>query len=202
MASRDVNKQSFQTEAGGNISRDIQSTDWGRRGLHVGDWCLNADLYSCLPVKKFNSEGLMLGIKEDLARLQRAIITLFTKAAMASRLKATNEIQKRKDKGKGKSTANGEDNDETAVATTKPRKDKVLLISSRGVTQRMRHLLHDLEALLPHTKKGQSMPWAVQLLKDSQVLTLGHRLEARLQILSAPAERAVGSPLVLQHPVL
>lgn len=36
----------------------------------------------------------------------------------------------------------------------KPRKDKVLMLSSRGVTQRMRHLMRDLEALLPHVKRG------------------------------------------------
>lgn len=70
---------------------------------------------------------------------------------MASVLKATNEIQRRKDKGKGKSKDTSSTND---VVTTKPRKDKVLLISSRGVTQRMRHLMNDLEALLPHVKKG------------------------------------------------
>lgn len=33
-------------------------------------------------------------------------------------------------------------------------KQRVLLLSSRGVTHRMRHLLNDLEALLPQTKKG------------------------------------------------
>lgn len=38
----------------------------------------------------------------------------------------------------------------------KPRKDKVLMLSSRGVTQRMRHLMRDLEALLPHVKRGES----------------------------------------------
>lgn len=37
----------------------------------------------------------------------------------------------------------------------KPRKDKVLMLSSRGVTQRMRHLMRDLEALLPHVKRGE-----------------------------------------------
>lgn len=80
--------------------------------------------------------------------------TYHNPATMASVLKATNEIQKRKDKGKGKSKADAETEDTVAV---KPRKDKVLLISSRGVTQRMRHLMNDLEALLPHTKKGQSI---------------------------------------------
>lgn len=34
------------------------------------------------------------------------------------------------------------------------RKDKVLMLSSRGITGRMRHLMLDLEAILPHLKKG------------------------------------------------
>lgn len=72
-------------------------------------------------------------------------------------------------KGKGKARAEVEDGT-LAVATTngektveegeekkdKRRKDKVLMLSSRGVTQRMRHLMHDLEVLLPHIKKGES----------------------------------------------
>lgn len=44
---------------------------------------------------------------------------------------------------------------EAAQQVEKKRKDKVLMLSSRGVTQRMRHLMMDLEALLPHTKKGE-----------------------------------------------
>ena len=36
----------------------------------------------------------------------------------------------------------------------KRNKQRVLLLSSRGVTHRMRHLLNDLEVLLPHVKKG------------------------------------------------
>jgi ribosome biogenesis protein BRX1 len=86
---------------------------------------------------------------------------------MPSVLKAATEIQKRKDKGKGKSTAteqangNGEE-----VEKVKPRKDKNLLISSRGVTQRMRHLMNDLEALLPHTKKGEHLLSSELMQKD------------------------------------
>lgn len=34
-------------------------------------------------------------------------------------------------------------------------KQRVLLLSSRGVTHRMRHLMNDIEALLPHVKKGE-----------------------------------------------
>lgn len=36
----------------------------------------------------------------------------------------------------------------------KRNKQRVLMLSSRGVTHRMRHLMNDLEALLPHVKKG------------------------------------------------
>lgn len=67
---------------------------------------------------------------------------------MASVYKATEKLSK------GKKRA-AEDDASTVVE--KKRKDKVLLLSSRGVTQRMRHLLMDLEALLPHTKKGEYM---------------------------------------------
>lgn len=33
-------------------------------------------------------------------------------------------------------------------------KQRVLMLPSRGITARMRHLINDLEALLPHAKKG------------------------------------------------
>lgn len=73
--------------------------------------------------------------------------------SMASLLKSAKEHRA---KGKGKRTAEEEDEIENngAVQQVKRRKDKVLLLSSRGVTQRMRHLMADLEALLPHVKKG------------------------------------------------
>jgi hypothetical protein len=47
--------------------------------------------------------------------------------------------------------------DDTSPPPEKKRKNKqrVLLLSSRGVTHRMRHLMNDLEALLPQGKKGK-----------------------------------------------
>ena len=39
----------------------------------------------------------------------------------------------------------------------KKNKQRVLLLSSRGVTHRMRHLMNDLETLLPHVKKGNQI---------------------------------------------
>ncbi|GHJ87890.1 hypothetical protein NliqN6_4292 [Naganishia liquefaciens] len=43
------------------------------------------------------------------------------------------------------------------VDKSKPRKDKVLLLSSRNTTGRMRHFMLDLQALLPHTKKDAKL---------------------------------------------
>lgn len=33
-------------------------------------------------------------------------------------------------------------------------RQRVLVLSSRGITQRQRHLMNDLAALMPHSKKG------------------------------------------------
>lgn len=78
---------------------------------------------------------------------------------MASILK---QASRNKGKGKASEAYIGDDveMDGSAAASTsttkveKRRKDKVLMVSSRGVTGRMRHLMHDLEVLLPHVKKG------------------------------------------------
>ena len=63
-------------------------------------------------------------------------------------------------KGKGKRAADDMDVDEEETQLTLPKKKKnkqrVLLLSSRGITHRMRHFMNDLEALLPHVKKGAS----------------------------------------------
>lgn len=77
---------------------------------------------------------------------------------MASVIKAQKANASKADlKGKGKRKADEMDVDETTEAQavkTKKNKQRVLLLSSRGITHRMRHLMNDLEALLPHVKKG------------------------------------------------
>ncbi|TFY82991.1 hypothetical protein EWM64_g1021 [Hericium alpestre] len=65
-------------------------------------------------------------------------------------------------KGKGKRRADDMDVDEeegpsAPVPKKKKNKQRVLLLSSRGVTHRMRHLMNDLEALLPHVKKDSKL---------------------------------------------
>jgi len=59
-------------------------------------------------------------------------------------------------KGKRKADdmdVNGEEA-EVSLPKKKRNKQRVLLLSSRGITHRMRHFMNDLEALLPHVKKG------------------------------------------------
>ncbi|KAH9005334.1 ribosome biogenesis protein BRX1 [Lactarius hatsudake] len=64
-------------------------------------------------------------------------------------------------KGKRKAAPSDMDGDDDAYASaaTKKKKNKqrVLLLSSRGITHRMRHLMNDLETLLPHVKKDSKL---------------------------------------------
>ncbi|CAL1705245.1 unnamed protein product [Somion occarium] len=78
---------------------------------------------------------------------------------MASVLKAQKKNQAVKDV-KGKRKADTMDVDDTTEGPSPKRpknKQRVLLLSSRGVTHRMRHLMNDLEALLPHVKKDAKL---------------------------------------------
>ncbi|TIB18422.1 hypothetical protein E3P92_00635 [Wallemia ichthyophaga] len=51
-----------------------------------------------------------------------------------------------------------DDNDSNAPQAKKVQnKQRVLVLSSRGVTERYRHLMNDLQALLPHTKKDSKI---------------------------------------------
>lgn len=81
---------------------------------------------------------------------------------MASMLKVqTANAAKASAKSKGKRKADGAEIDEVmdvdgpAAPKRKRNKQRVLLLSSRGITHRMRHLMNDLEAILPHVKKGE-----------------------------------------------
>lgn len=68
---------------------------------------------------------------------------------------------------KGKKRARNQDITEDAVAEeavngaaaanghSKGFRQKTLILSSRGITHRMRHMMKDLAALLPHSKTGQ-----------------------------------------------
>ncbi|KAH7873634.1 ribosome biogenesis protein BRX1 [Lentinula edodes] len=93
------------------------------------------------------------------------------KAQRANAIKATHTGDR---KGKKKAddmkelddSDSGEEMQEIeAVPATKSRKNKqrVLLLSSRGVTHRMRHLMNDLEVLLPHVKKDSKLDSKSQL---------------------------------------
>jgi hypothetical protein len=84
--------------------------------------------------------------KESKASLRRYLPLNTTPAsAMASLYNAAAAA------GKGKRKAT----DESEATATPKNKQRVLILPSRGVTMRMRHLVNDLEALLPHSKKGE-----------------------------------------------
>ncbi|KAF8163528.1 ribosome biogenesis protein BRX1 [Crassisporium funariophilum] len=87
---------------------------------------------------------------------------------MASILKAQKANATKADlKGKGKRKADAMEVDEEELPVTavkqKKNKQRVLLLSSRGITHRMRHLMNDLEALLPHVKKDSKLDSKSQL---------------------------------------
>lgn len=80
---------------------------------------------------------------------------------------------------KGKRKVDDMDVDE---GTPKPKKNKqrVLLLSSRGITHRMRHLMNDMETLLPHVKKG--MEGAILLPGKSANGMLDSKLDSKSQL--------------------
>ncbi|KAJ2933801.1 hypothetical protein H1R20_g3299, partial [Candolleomyces eurysporus] len=85
---------------------------------------------------------------------------------MATLLKAQTSNAAKADK-KRKRTADAMDVDNDASLQIQPKrkknKQRVMLLSSRGVTHRMRHLMNDLETLLPHVKKDAKLDSKNQL---------------------------------------
>ncbi|THH27047.1 hypothetical protein EUX98_g7140 [Antrodiella citrinella] len=78
---------------------------------------------------------------------------------MATVLKAQ-KVQAAKADLKGKRKAEVMDVEDDTTDTPKKRtknKQRVLLLSSRGITHRMRHFMNDLEVLLPHVKKDAKL---------------------------------------------
>lgn len=66
-------------------------------------------------------------------------------------------ILRQVNKRKASSTDAGEDAQQSGAlgGVIRRNKQRVLLIPSRGVTSQMRHLVSDLEVLMPHSKKGE-----------------------------------------------
>ncbi|KAJ3546825.1 hypothetical protein NMY22_g1893 [Coprinellus aureogranulatus] len=77
---------------------------------------------------------------------------------MASVLKSqTANASKAAQKGKRKADDMDVDEPQQVQPKQKKNKQRVLMLSSRGVTHRMRHLMNDLETLLPHIKKDAKL---------------------------------------------
>lgn len=62
--------------------------------------------------------------------------------------------------------------DQTNGASIKKNKQRVLILSSRGVTYRHRHLLNDLYALLPHSRKDAKLDTKTKLYQLNELADL------------------------------
>lgn len=63
--------------------------------------------------------------------------------------------------------------DPTATTNAPPRaKQRVLILSSRGVTYRHRHLLNDLYSLLPHSRKDAKLDTKTKLYQLNELAEL------------------------------
>ena len=60
----------------------------------------------------------------------------------------------------------------TSVAAPKRTKQRVLILSSRGVTYRHRHLLNDLYSLLPHSRKDAKLDTKTKLYQLNELAEL------------------------------
>ncbi|KFY24872.1 hypothetical protein V493_04981 [Pseudogymnoascus sp. VKM F-4281 (FW-2241)] len=63
-------------------------------------------------------------------------------------------------------------NEEGASSIIKRNKQKVLILSSRGVTYRHRHLLNDLHSLLPHSRKDVKLDTKTKLYQLNELAEL------------------------------
>ena len=72
-------------------------------------------------------------------------------------------------KSLSKSTPSEEHNNTVAALRTKQR---VLILSSRGTTYRHRHLLNDLYALLPHSRKDAKLDTKTKLYQLNELAEL------------------------------
>lgn len=89
----------------------------------------------------------------DLNHELLSLFDVMTSILKAQKANASNVQANGKRKRKSDAIDIDEDGPEVQVSKKK-NKQRVLLLSSRGITHRMRHLMMDLEALLPHVKKG------------------------------------------------
>ena len=95
-----------------------------------------------------------------LCTVSRQSLTVFTMAAVYKSL-STSSIPK---SSKSSASVNG---------TSQPKnKQRVLLLSSRGVTYRHRHLLNDIHSLLPHSRKDAKLDTKTKLYQLNELADL------------------------------
>jgi hypothetical protein len=81
---------------------------------------------------------------------------LYTMASRSAQATATSKKRKNVDREEAEQDSAGGAGALT-TSSSKPYKSKVLILCSRGITYRMRHLMNDLANLITHGKKGQPL---------------------------------------------
>ena len=76
-----------------------------------------------------------------------------------------------KSMSKHKSSSKSQDEGDNK-ATLKQQRQRILMLTSRGVTARNRHLLADLNALLPHSRKDAKLDTKTQLQQLNELADL------------------------------
>lgn len=82
------------------------------------------------------------------------------------------KMQQDKKSKKRPADATEEDGETTAASGFKPIKQKVLILSSRGITARQRFLMNDLTALIPHSKKDTKLDTKSKLYQLNELAEL------------------------------
>ncbi|KZF20596.1 Brix-domain-containing protein [Xylona heveae TC161] len=75
-------------------------------------------------------------------------------------------------KSLSKTASNGADAADKPSAGVKHNRQRVLMLTSRGVTYRHRHLLNDLNALLPHSRKDAKLDTKTKLYQLNELAEL------------------------------
>ena len=120
-------------------------------------WPLTADGLSTDEIRSHAREAFFFDFSSSRLSSTDAPVNRSPPDKMASKLSAVSTLVSNiSRKGKRKAEDEGTTaNMATVAAPVKRNRQRVLLLPSRGVTAQMRHLIADLEALLPHSKKGE-----------------------------------------------
>lgn len=144
--------------------------------------CPTLCFFCCSRVQICNTSHYVIRLKSIFFFIQASKLQVW-QSTMASILKAQTAIASKMEGRRKRKADDMEVDEENGIVPTKKPKNKqrVLMLSSRGVTHRMRHLMNDLEALFPHVKKGAFSCQPFRTTVDSN-MSLDSKLDSKSQL--------------------